>query len=80
MCSSDLYEHGRAEGLSVKEITKLEETSPSDFTLCGQSFFTRKNARAAFFSWNYGSVVMKEITKLEKISHQIYIPAAVPEA
>jgi hypothetical protein len=30
----------------VKEITKLGKTSLSDFTLCEQSFFTRKNPLA----------------------------------
>ncbi|MCI8432913.1 MAG: hypothetical protein HFH83_06955 [Lachnospiraceae bacterium] len=64
----------------MKEITKLEKILPSDFTLCGQSFFTQKNARTAFFSWNYSSAVMKEITKLEKTLHQVYIPAAMPAA
>ena len=37
----------QAERESVKEITKLEKTSQSDFTLCKQSFFTRQNVRAA---------------------------------
>ena len=37
---------------SVKEITKLEKTSLSDFTLCEQSFFTPKNAKSRRSSWN----------------------------
>ena len=37
-------------GKIVKEITKLEKTSQSDFALCEQSFFTLKNAKSMYSS------------------------------
>ncbi len=43
LCCADIH------ATSVKEITKLEKTSLSDFTLCKQSFFAPKNAKSAFF-------------------------------
>ena len=42
----------RISAKSVKEITKLEKTSLSDFTLCRQSFFTPKNAKGGRSSSN----------------------------
>ena len=64
---------------SVKEITKLEKTSLSDFTLCGAELFHTEESLMRFFQTCTDSLIVcagcvgmsgrvKEITKLARTS------------